>query len=232
MTPMKKEPLKIMVKNVKHVFTPTEIAELHVRFGGSYDSLLTADADLKSVTTQYEAKVVEAETRMTSLRSTINAGFENRDEKCVVILDLKAGKKHFHLESVLVEGKLPKDAVPILTEAITDADRQTEMLEVESKFEAKEDIELFKPVGTDNGYLTVGRLNGKWFAGLHVKIGTRIIGERLDSEQPCTKKRADCVKKACKRFGEWLDANLGHEEAKGFHNDLALVVAGHAEREE
>ena len=229
---MKKEPLKIIVKNVKHVFTPTEMAELHVRFGGSYDSLLTADADLKSVTTQYKAKVVEAETRMTSLRSTINAGFENRDEKCVVILDLKVGKKHFHLESSLVDGALPKDAVPILTEAITDADRQTELLEAEGKFEAKEDIELFKPAGTDSGVLTVGRLAGKWFAALRVKIGTRVISERLDSEQPCTKKRPDCVKRACKRFGEWLEENLGHDEAKGFQNELALVVVGHAEREE
>lgn len=41
---MKKETLKIIVKNVKHVFTPTEIAELHVRFGGSYDS---PDLELK-----------------------------------------------------------------------------------------------------------------------------------------------------------------------------------------
>jgi|SRR5665213_2763057 len=229
---MKKETLKIIVKNVKHVFTTTEIAKLNVEFGTAYDAIAVAEANLKSVTEVEKAKVSEAKARSARIRSEVNAGFENRDEKCVVVLDLKAGKKHFYLESSLVDGKFQKCEVPILTEAITDGDRQQELLEAESQFEAKEDIELFKPAGQDIGVLTVGRLNGKWFAALRVKIGTRAITERLDSEQPFAKKRADGVKKACKRFDEWLKENLGHEEAKGFQNALALVVAEHNEREE
>ena len=229
---MKKEPLKIATKSVKHTFTDSEHRQYGSELAQAYDTLRGIEAKFDKIKASFKSRTAEVEATVDRISTNITNGFEYRDERCVVVLDLKAGKKHFHLESSLVDGALPKDAVPILTEAITDADRQTELVEAESKFEAKEDIELFKPAGADTGYLTVGRLKGKWFAALRVKIGTRVISERLDSEQPCTKKRPDCVKRACKRFGEWLEENLGHEEAKGFQNELALVVAGHSEREE
>ncbi len=229
---MKKETLKTVIKNVKHVFTADETAALSVEFRQAYANLKAVEADVTAEKSRLKARTDTAQAAMDLKNSTLQAGFENRDEKCVVILDLKGGKKHFHLESSLVDGKLPKDAVPILTEAITDSDRQQELLEAESQFEAKEDIELFKPTGQDIGVLTVGRLNGKWFSALRVKIGTRILSERLDSEQPASKKRADQIKRTAKRFDEWLKENLGHEEAKGFQNALALVVTEHAEREE
>ena len=223
---------KIIKRSVKHVFTEPEVAQLNVEFGQSYDAMLAAEADLKSVTASYKAKVTESEARMTSLRSTINAGFEFREKPLVLIMDMKAGKKFFYLESDLVDGELPKKAEPVITEAVTDADRQQELIEAESQFDAREEIEVFPKAGEDFGSLAVGRKDGKWFTALRVKIGTRVISERLDNEQPCSKKRSDQINRALKRFSEWLNENLGREESKGFQNHIELTKAAHAERDE
>jgi len=237
---MTKPKLKIVKRSVKHVFTPPETADLNIQFGQSFDSLQAAEADLKSITTQYKAKVQESESRMTSLRATINAGFEMRDKNLVVVMDFKAGKKFFFLETLADDAWLkqypneldwPREFA-VITEAITDADRQQELIEAEGKFEAREEIALFATAGEDSGVLTVGRLGGKWFSALRIKIGTRVISERLDKEQACSKKRPDQIKRALKRFSEWLDENLGREEAKGFQNAIELVKVEHAEREE
>jgi hypothetical protein len=120
----------------------------------------------------------------------------------------------------------------VITEPVTDADRQTELIEAESKFEEREEILLFKPALDDFGTLVVGRLAGKWYAALRVRIGTREIKERLDGEQACCKRRPDMVMRACNRFNGWLDANLGQAAAQGFKNSVELVKAAHAEREE
>jgi hypothetical protein len=115
---------------------------------------------------------------------------------------------------------------------MTPADFQAELIEAEAKFDLREEIPLFAPANDDNGTLIVGRFGKKWYAALRVKIGTRILGERLDSEQPASKERFDAVKRGCKRFNDWLTANLGNEEMKGFQNGIADVLAKHKEREE
>ncbi|MDE2098713.1 MAG: hypothetical protein KGL39_15775 [Patescibacteria group bacterium] len=226
---------------MKHTFTPAEIADLNLEFRQSFANLKSVEAEFDSVKASYKAKTTEAESRMETLNATLQAGFEIRDQNCVIVMDFKQGKKRFYLESEVGDERwLKENPDPLkwpeewaaITEAITDADRQQELLEAEARFEAREEISLFEPAGDDAGVLAVGRLNGKWYGALRVKIGTRAIKERLDSEQPYFKKRPDLVKRACKRFGEWLDDNLGHEEAKGFKNSVALVVAAHAEREE
>lgn len=223
---------KIVKRSIKHTFTTEETAQLNTEFRQSFANLKSVEAEFDSVKASYKAKTTEAESRMETLNATLQAGFEFRDKSLVLVMDMKEGKKFFYLESDLVDGELPRGAEPVITEAVTDADRQQELIEAEARFEAREDIELFSPAGDDNGILTVGRLDGKWFSALRVKIGTRVINERLDSEQPCSKKRCDQVKRATKRFGEWLKSNLGAEEAKGFQNAVNLAIVAHAEREE
>ena len=79
----------------------------------------------------------------------------------------------------------------------------------------------------------MGRLDGKWYSALRIKIGTRKIEERLDSEQVLRQETVfDQITRSCKFFSDWLDKNLGREEAKGFKNGIELVKAEHAEREE
>ena len=115
---------------------------------------------------------------------------------------------------------------------MTPADFQAELIEAEAKFELREEIPLFTPANDDNGTLIVGRFGKKWYAALRVKIGTRIVGERLDSEQPASKERFDAVKRGCKRFNDWLTANLGADGARGFQNGIADVLAKHREHDE
>jgi len=219
---------KIETKSVKHTFTPEEVTSLNGDFRRSYDSLKAVEAEFDSVRATYKSKITEAESRMATLSATLNAGFEMRQEKCLVIFQPKESKKFFFLEEFTPDS----GADPVLIEPMTPADFQTELIEAEAKFELREEIPLFTPANDDNGTLIVGRFGKRWYAALRVKIGTRILGERLDSEQPASKERFDAVKRACKRFTEWLKENLGPEESKGFQNDLASVLEKHKERDE
>ena len=227
-----KTPLKKIKRHVKHIFTPEEIAALNIEFRQSFANLKSVEAEFDSVKASYKAKTTEAESKMETLNATLQAGFELREKPLVIVMDFKAGKKFFYLESILVDGEVPADAEPLITEVVTDADRQQELIEAEARFECREAIKLFEPAATDFGTMTVGRLDGKWFSALNVTIGSRVLAEHLDSEQPASKKRADQIKRTCKRFTEWLNENLGREDAKGFINALELVKAEHAEREE
>ena len=220
---------KIETKSVKHTFTPDEITGLNGDFRRSYDSLKAVEAEFDSVRATYKSKITEAESRMATLSATLNAGFEMRQEKCVVVFCPKESKKYYFLGEVAVELE-PENAV--LVEPMTPADFQAELIEAEAKFELREEIPLFTPANDDNGTLIVGRFGKKWYAALRVKIGTRILGERLDSEQPASKERFDAVKRGCRRFSDWLTDNLGAEAAMGFQNGIADVLAKHKERDE
>lgn len=230
---MKQTPkLKIVVRSVKHVFTTDEIAQKNVDYRNSDKTVAALCSEADSIKSSYKAKINEATARKDKIGADLDAGFEHRDQKLAVLFDFKAGKKSFYLASLLEDGELVKGAVASLIEDVTDEDRQQDLIESEAKFERREDITMFEPAGDDFGILTVGRMGAKWFSALRVKIGTRVLEERLDSEQPASKKRPDQIKRTLKRFGEWLEENLGHEEAKGFKNQIALVQAEHAEREE
>ncbi len=223
---------KIEVKSVKHDFTTDEHRQLGGELARSLATLRGIEKEFDQVKSSYKSKTTEAEARIDKTSTDITNGFEMRNERCLVVLDLKESKKHYYLESALVKGEIPKGLEPVITEPLTDADRQAELIEAESRFEAREDIELFTATESDSGILTVGRLDNKWFSALRIKIGTRVINERLDSEQSCSKKRADQIGRALKRFGTWLEENLGREESKGFKNEIELVKAAHAGREE
>lgn len=231
---MSKPKLKTVKRSVKHCYTPEEVATLYVEFRQSYANYNSAKGEFESVKATYKAKEKEAESAMQTLDAKLQAGFELREKPCVRICDLAKGKKHFYLEATIdpESGQPIPLAVPIITEDLTDADRQQELLEAEEQFEKRENIELFKPAGQDTATLTVGRLNGKWFGAVNATIGKNVLKERMDGDQPAAKKRPDAVKLAVKRFTTWVEQQLGKEPAKGFTNAAALVIFQHSEREE
>jgi hypothetical protein len=231
---MNKLKLKIVKRSVKHNFTPKETSTLYAEFRQSFADLNAIEAEADAIKNSYKAKTSAAESNMKAIDAKLQAGFDIREKPCVRILDLTAGKKRFYLETDIdpVNGEIGADAAPVITEDITDADRQQELLDAESVFEKKAAIELFKPAGPDAGWITVGRLDGKWSSALKVTVGKNALTERLDGEQQATKKRPDAVKLAVKRFTIWVEEQLGKEPAKGFTSAAALVVAAHAEREE
>lgn len=224
---------KIVKRSVKHTFTDQDHRQLGGDLARAIQEHRQVEAEFDQIKASFKAKTTAAEATIDKVSTDIANGFEYQDKPCIVIFDIPNGKKNFFLESDLDgSGQLPADSIPVITDNLTDADRQQELLDAESVFDAKEDIELFKAAGQDAGLLTIGRLENKWYAALRVKIGSRVLTERLDGEQPATKKRPDAVRRAVKRFAEWVGENLGVEASKGFVNDANLAIVAHAEREE
>jgi hypothetical protein len=230
--------MKHETRKIRHNFTPEETAVLQRDFHQAVKNIKAVEEEFDSVKASYKAKIAEVESRSVTLSATIDAGFEMRDRKCVVLYRPKDRKKDYFAEEheaalEKLNGKqLPEDIAPLLTEEMSDNDLQMELIEAEAKFELKEPIELFAPVNEDAGTLIVGRFGGKWFTALRVKVASRVLEERLDGEQPCFKNRPDAVRKAVKRFGDWLYKNLGKDAADGFAAGLDTVIDAHKEREE
>jgi hypothetical protein len=230
---------KAIVKKVKHTFNAGEVADLNVEFGQAFDNVQSVNADADAQKAVLKSRITEAEARMTTLRATINAGFEMRDKRCITVLERAQGKKCFYLEAeynLAIEQHGENGWIhiePVVIEPMTQDDYQTELLESESKFEAREEIALFSMAGQSAGVLAVGRLKGKWYGALRVNIPGKVtLEERLDAEQPAYKHRCDQVSKSVKRFRELIAENLGKDEAKGFDEALEAVVEAHREREE
>jgi hypothetical protein len=233
---METETPKIETKAVKHKFTVEELNVIGGDLAQAFGSLRSLEAEFDQVKASYKAKQTEAEAKIDSLSMSRMNGFEIRNERCEVVLYPKERKKHFYLASAMedyrkADGGMERP-VPVLTEDMTAADFEQDLIRAESKFEAREEITLFPPAGNDCGIMVVGRFKDKWFAALRVKIGQRTLDERLDTEQPCSKKRADMIKRAAKRLGEWLFDSLGKDAAKGFEEPIAAAVEAHKEREE
>jgi len=231
--------MKTTIRSVKHTFTVEEVAVLNTDFRQAFANLKAVEAEFDKVKASYKAKTTEAESVMETLNATLQAGFEHRDEKCVVVLNAKASKKLFFLESVAAKLNeaspdpldWPEEKAAIV-EAMTTEDFQKELVEAESKFDLFKEIVIFPAAGNDSGVLAVGRLNGKWYSALRVTIGQRKIEERLDSEQTCSKKRSVQIERSLGRFLIWVEEQLGREAAKGFKNHVELVKTEQADREE
>jgi hypothetical protein len=238
-------PLKTETRRLKHVFTPQEIAEMNIQFRMADKAAHGFETEFDSVKASYKAKITEAESRKEKIGAELDAGFDHRDQNCVVVMDFKEGNKYFFAAS-LVDEKFKQEFpdpllwsrdLALLVEPITDEDRQQELLAAEAKFECREEFDIFIPTENDFGRMVVGRLDGKWYSALDVCIGEHRISEKLADEQAVSKKsgskkRFDQVNRTLKRFAEWLDEKLGREEAKGFKNAIELVKAEHSEREE
>lgn len=220
----KEEPKPLLVKkSVKHTFSPEEIASLNVDFGEAFDAVKSAEADFDAVKAVHKAKITEAESRMITLRATINAGFEMRVKELRCVFRPPDKKKDFYL--LLPAGETyPPDFKPILTEDMTAEDFQQDLLQAESIFSHKKEITLWK-AGADLGLLIVGQLRDRWYSALRANVGEMKLEERLDSEQPSFKERSGALTRASKRCQDWLIEVLGKEAAAGFRGGIETALS-------
>lgn len=211
-------------KDIKHVFTAEELADLNVRFRQSYQNLSAAEAEFENVKAVHKAKLTEAAAKMETLNATIGAGFEMRETKCRVVFDAANGKKSYWPDGA---------TEPALVETMTAEDFELDLLTADSAFESREDIAIFDPTPEgDSGKIVVGKLGARWYSAARIIIGKHKLIERMDSEQVAFKKRADAVRTAAKRAQDWLVKSLGKETAKGFETGITAAVDSNKEREE
>lgn len=230
-----KLPLKIEVKTVKHRFSPDELVTL----GGDLARALADGSNLESefdqVKQEYKAKLAEVESRTQRIGTAMLNKFDMRQERCVVVFHPEKREKHFFLEQEwqqfdkgMQEGKSDITIAPALTEPMTLEDFQQELIQAESIFEHRKELELFKPAGNDKGALIVGHLAGRWFSALRVTIGNLKLEERLDSEQKGFKDRFGAIEQATIRYSEWLSTYL-KDHAKGFVDSMQTVLTDNRE---
>ncbi len=219
------EPQKLEMKNVKHTFSTEERNTIGDNLARTIGGKRGIEAEFDQVKSSFKAKITESEARIDRLSTDLVNGFEMRDKRCRVVFRPKDRQKDYYLE----ESK--NGDAPILTEDMTKDDFQADLLQAESKFDFREEIQLFQPQDNDAGILVVGKLAGVWFSALRVRIGKLELTERLDSEQPASKKRPDAVGRAVKRFKEWSKANL-KDLAEGFQASADGVIEAHKERAE
>lgn len=216
---------KFEIKNIKHEFSEPERNQIGGDLARTIAALRGIQNDFDNVKAGFKAKITASEAQIDNLSTSLMNGFEMRNTRCRVEFRAQDREKDFFLEDAK-EG----DA-PALTEAMTPADFQADLLQAESKFDSRDEIALFQRTEQDNGSLVVGRFAGKWFSALRVKIGTLKLDERLDSEQKCFKLRQDAVRVAIKRVKDWAKENL-KEHAKGFEASFDGVIEAHKERAE
>lgn len=219
----------IINRTLKHIFVPEEIAKLNVDFGNAYDAVKTAEADFDAVKAVHKAKITEAESRMTTLRATINAGFEMRDTKLRVVFRPKDRKKDLFREPP-IDGE-NVDEIPILTEDMTAEDFVQELIQAESGFDGRKELSLWE-TPADHGRLIIGSFGGRWFSALRCNVGKDELMERLDSEQMSFKNRFDAIKRAGKRCLEWITETLGKDNAKGFEENINTTVEAERDKAE
>lgn len=219
---------KIETRNIKHSFTPLERETIGKDLALALSSKRNLEAEFEQVKKDYKAKEATHDARIELLGTNIVNGFEMRQLRCVVVFRPQDRKKDFFLET---EFTADDGCQAVLVEDMTADDFQAELIEAESKFDARERIEIFPPTEHDMGGLIVGRLLGSWYSALRIEIGKLKLEERLDSEQRSFKTRWDAVESAAKRAKKWLKEQL-KEQAKGFDEPLAKALEPHRERVE
>jgi len=219
-------PVRTEMRLVRHDLTPQERQNAGSDLAREIGKTRGVEQEFDQVKASYKARATECETRIDSLSTLLMNGFEMRQKACRVEFRPKDGKKDYFLPDH-TDGD-----PPVLTEDMTAEDFQQDLIQAESGFECREEIQLWLPAGSDRAVMAVGRLKDMWFAALRVHIGHRKIEERLDSEQACAKKRIDMIKRSAKRLQEWLVTTLGKDAAKGFEEAIYLAVEKQKEREE
>lgn len=214
---------KIETKFVRHDFTDIEKLQFGKDLGNAISAARAVDAEFNTVKAQFKLRTEEAKAKIDSLGTKLQSGFELREKRCRVVFDAPNRKKLFFLEEA------PEDAAPVLEEPMTSDDYQQDLIIADAAFENVTEIPLFPPAGADAGVLVVGRKNERWFGALRVKIGQKAVTEKLDTEQPSTKERADAVRKAANRAKEWILDNLGKDALQGFKAGIEEIVRANAE---
>ncbi|TXH59329.1 MAG: hypothetical protein E6Q97_00100 [Desulfurellales bacterium] len=217
---------KIVVRMVRHDYGADEIRQMGSDLARAHSGRRCLESEFDQVKASYKSRDAEFEARIEKLSIDLVNGFDMREKRCRVEFFPKERKKRFYLEDH------PDNTLPVLEEVMSPEDFQSDLIQAESRFEAREEIDLFPPAGEDTGICVVGRLNGRWFSALRIRVGARKLEERLDSEQKSVKRRPDAVRTAAKRAAEWLKETLGAENAKGFEGPITAAVEAHKEREE
>lgn len=70
---------------IKHIFTEHDIAELAREQARALSEVSTLENDLKSVKKDYESRMAAQASKVNSLSTRINSGFEMRTVKCLIL---------------------------------------------------------------------------------------------------------------------------------------------------
>lgn len=218
---------KIEVKSVKHVFTADERNKFGDELARAIAGLRNTEAELDQVKASFKSRITEAEARIDRLSTDLCGGFEMREQRCQVIYFPKDRKKRYWLEH-----DDPAKVPFALEEDMTKDDYQSELIQAESKFEHRCEIELFPRTANDFGVLCVGCFKGRWYSALRVAIGIRTLNQRLDSEQQSDKTRWGAIRRSALYLEGWLVDMLGQDNAKGFKEPIEKALNAQKERVE
>lgn len=230
MKKQKEAPFKVVPKNVKHTFTPEERNALGSDLAAEFRKARSTEAEFGEVKAQFKARVAEHDARIDKLSNAVSAGFEMRVKDCVVILRPEDREKDYYL-AVPKDGHVEKGDL-LLTEEMTQADFQQDLIEAEAAFENRESIDLFPPANSDYGCVIVGCQRGKWYGALRIKVGNKALQEPITTELRSFKERGPCIEQNAKRALKWLKAELGKDDAKGFEEPIKAIVEANRERAE
>jgi hypothetical protein len=225
--PEKQQPPKIEIKAVKHEFTAVERNQIGSDLARAIAGLRGIEAEFDQVKAAYKARQSENEARIDKLSTDIMNGFEMRNEKCVVRYRPKDRKKDFYLDGMATD-----EYLPVLTEDMTASDFQAELIQAESAFENRSEIDLFPAAGGDFGAMILGSLKGRWYSALRVTVGAHSLNQRLDSEQPSDKTRWGAIRRQAIYLEQWLTEKLGKDSAKGFKDPIEKALNAQKEREQ
>lgn len=200
---------------VKHEFSPAERLEIGAELARALQKKDSIETEFEGVKASYKAKIAEADSLVSNHAADIQNGFTHRKKKCRVVFRTKDRKKDYYPE--IKDGIFSTTIV--LTDDMTADDMQDELFQAEQQFERRAEVVLFK-----DGTLILGRMAGKWYAALRVKIGGKGIEERLDPAAKKFKARPDALKATIIRLQTWLSDQLGDETAKGFQDSIAKAV--------
>lgn len=217
---------RVIEKNVRHTFTQAELLSLGKELSRAITSARLLEDEAKQIKDSYKARQTEADGKVQTLSADLDAGFQFRRKLCRVVFRPAEKKKDFWPVDQ------PDAPEPALTEDMTQDDFQQDLLQAESKFECREEIELFPPAGQDRGVMVVGRYGGQWFGALRMQIGGVKIEEKLDSEQRSAKHRIAAIKIGIDKAHGWIAEQYGQDKANGFADRFKAIIEQHKEREE
>ena len=211
-------------KPIKYQFNLSERDEVGGKLAQALSAKRSIEAEFDAVKAEYKSKISTADAAIATLETTRNNGFEMRMMECTVVFFPNEKVKHYF------DVNDDKQEKVLLVEPMTSEDFVTELLQAESKFDEKVELELFPVAGEDFGFLTIGKWGKQWYGAVRAKIGRKKLEERLDSDQASFKKRFDCVTKSLKRYNDWLVKELGKETAAGFQDGIHKVLTSQKDK--
>lgn len=217
----KPEPI-IVKRQVKHVFTPAELAALNEQVLNAMAENSTAEQDATAMKATLKAHVEETKARMNSLAATARAKFEMREKDCSVTFRVPQKLKDI---TCIETGEL------VATEPLTDSDLQMELVQAEKAFDPQSTIQLFQ-AGVDKGIVIVGQFKNRWYSAARITIGGKKLEQRLDSEQKAFKERVDAINFAVKGAFAWIEEAFDSKVAAGFKASFDKTVEAQKEKAE